>query len=217
MYLATPSAGLGAAYGEGGQIMSTVGGGLLAAAPFAGPAAPFVALAGAIVTFLGQMGVGSGCGASCVMSTAYANKAEQLLGQNIAAYFAIAAPRPKSVQMAALANFDTIWNDLKQQCSNPALGDPGRRCISDRQSGSCAYHQPAASVPPWGTPAAGQCWNWFSGYRDPIANDPNVVADATVAGVFSSIDSVAASLGLSSTSLLALSAIAVVGFVLVKS
>jgi hypothetical protein len=23
----------------------------------------------------------------------------------------------------------------------------------------------------------GECWNWHNGYRDPIANDPNVVDD----------------------------------------
>ena len=51
----------------------------------------------------------------------------------------------------------------------------------------------AASYP--GVPAEGACWNWFSGYRDPIANDPGVVQGSDtlddvisqVAGVQSSI------------------------------
>ena len=28
----------------------------------------------------------------------------------------------------------------------------------------------------------GQCWNWFTGYRDPIANDPQVTLN-TASGV----------------------------------
>jgi hypothetical protein len=28
-----------------------------------------------------------------------------------------------------------------------------------------------------GEPVIGACWNWHNGYRDPIANDPNVVDD----------------------------------------
>jgi hypothetical protein len=155
------------------------------------------------------------------MSTQYADQAESLLGQNIAAYFAIPAPRPKSVQALALGNFDMVWADLVKQCSDPTLGDAGKHCISDRKAGGCAYHQPGASVPPWGTPAAGECWNWWSGYRDPIANDASVVPDASVAGVTSdvtsSVGSVAGALGLSTGSLLALAALVVVGFVVVKS
>ena len=37
-------------------------------------------------------------------------------------------------------------------------------CIADRQRGGCHYQ------------SNGQCWNWFIGYRDPIANDPQVAA-----------------------------------------
>ena len=81
----------------------------------------------------------------------------------------------------AIANFDMLWNWLQQpqQCGNPALGDAGKRCITDRQSGACTWHQAANTVPPWGTPPAGACWNWFNGYRDPIANDTNVYDDSS--------------------------------------
>jgi hypothetical protein len=201
MYVPQPSRGFGA---TGGQEVSAAGAAILGAAAFTGPAAPFVAIGGLIVEFLGQMGVGSGCGQTCVLSTQYANQAENLLRQNLAAYEALTSPRPLSAQKAALANFDTIWADLTQQCSNPSLGDAGRRCISDRQRGSMAYGG----------------WTWFSGYRDPIANDPNVYDDSVSAVVNSagqSISSALASTGLSTSALIGLAAAAALGIWAVAS
>ena len=153
------------------QIEGSIGAGLLAAAPFAGPAAPFLAIAGAAADLLATFGVGSGCGQTCVLSTAYANKAESVLGQNIAQYFALPTPRSATAQAAALTIFDAIWTDLEAQCGAAPLVSTtaGQACISDRQAGACKWKQPASAVPSWGTPAAGECWNWFNGYRDPIA------------------------------------------------
>jgi hypothetical protein len=192
MYVPQPSRGFGAA--TGGQDVTASGALLLQTAPFTGPAAPFVAIAGAITEFLGAMGVGSGCGQTCVLSTQYANQAESYLRQNLAAYQALPSPRPLSAQTAALANFDTVWADLVQQCSNPALGDAGARCISDRQRGSTAYGG----------------WSWFSGYRDPISSD--AVYDDSVAGAASNLvasaGSAVGSLGGVSLGTLALLAIA---------
>ena len=134
----------------------------------------------------------SGCGQTCIETSGWANQAEPLLRQNIAAYFGIAAPRTQSQQNAALANFDAIWATLVNMCSNPSTGNAGVRCISDRQSGACKWNATADS--PWpGGPAAGACWNWFNAYRDPIANDPNVVADS-VSSIASSAVSELASL-----------------------
>jgi hypothetical protein len=171
----------------GTKIIQGVGAGLMTAAPFTGPAAPFVAVAGLVAEMLAAFGVGSGCGQACVLSSQYANKAESILQQNMATYFSIPSPRVVSQQQAALLIFDTIWNDLKTQCSNPALSTAGRNCISDRQSGACKWRANTSPYP--GTPAAGDCWNWFNGYRDPIANDP-VVADS----VSSSLSSLGISL-----------------------
>ena len=213
MYLASRARGLGA---TGGQEIAASGGVLLSAAPFAGPAAPFLAIAGGIAEFLGAMGVGSGCGSTCVLSTQYANQAEALLQQNIAAYFAIPSPRPLSAQKAALANFNTVWNDFVQQCHNPALGSQGQTAISERQAGSCAWKQPAASVPPWGVPPAGACWNWDAGYRAPIASDQTYDDSASAAvsnaaaSVSSAVSGGASSTGLSVGTLAALAAAAVV-------
>jgi hypothetical protein len=123
-------------------------------------------------------GVIEGCGSSCEVTTQWANQVEAALQQNIAAYFALPIPRSPADQAAALANFQTGWDALVQNCGNTSLGTAGVDCIQDRESGACHWTQPASSVPAWGTPAAGACWNWWNGYHDPIANDPNVAATA---------------------------------------
>ena len=170
-----------------GSIAATI----LALSPTTGPAAPFVAAAAAIVGLLAKFGVGAGCGQSCILSSNYANQAEAALSKNILAYFAIPAPRPLTSQQTALALFDQVWADLEQQCSAPSLGDPGRRCISDRQSGACTWKQTSTSIllgiP--GEPQPGECWNWFSGYRDPIANDTDVASDEAATQITTSMSS----------------------------
>ena len=162
----------------------------------------------------------SGCGQTCIETSQWANQAEALLGQNIATYFAQPAPRSKSQQTAALAVFDAIWARLVALCSDPSTGNAGKRCIADRQAGSCAYHQTADKVPPWGTPPAGACWNWFAGYRDPIEQDPNVYDDsvgATVDTVGASVSAALASTGLSTPALIGLAAAAALGIWAVTS
>ena len=127
----------------------------------------------AAVTVAIETIMNSGCGQTCIVSTQFANQAEAALQQNIAAYFALPTPRSTVDQAAALANFDQFWAWLQQQCATVS-GSAGQRCITDRQAGACVWKQTAAALPPWGTPPAGACWNWFNGYRDPIANDKNV-------------------------------------------
>lgn len=173
----------------GTKIFATAGTSLLTAAPFTGPAAPFVAAAGAVVELLASMGVGAGCGQSCVLSSEYADKAENILSQNILTYFSLPAPRSATAQAAALRIFDAVWADLSQQCSNPALKEAGQRCITDRQRGACKWKQTSDSIllniP--GEPQPGECWNWFSGYRDPIANDPAVADAASEGGILGTL------------------------------
>lgn len=195
-YLATARWGMGDISGQqivgAGQSVASATVGILSAngtlAPMAASLSISVPLLGAIIG-AGILAAGlaidlimnSGCGQTCIVSTGFANQANAALQQNIEAYFALPVPRPKSSQTAALSNFDVLWNWLQQpqQCGNPALGDAGKRCITDRQSGACTWHQAANTVPPWGTPPAGACWNWFNGYRDPIANDTNVYDDSS--------------------------------------
>lgn len=110
----------------------------------------------------------SGCGQTCVVTSQWANQAADALQANLDAYRN--GPRTKAAQGVALANFDAIWEALKQQCGQPGTGDAGKRCISDRQRGACTWKD------------NGQCWDWFKGYRDPISND--VPASDPVTSVF---------------------------------
>ena len=190
-------AGQGAAAGAS-QIIgsSTVGGKIsgggtmiMAAAPFAGPAAPVVLIVGAVVTVAGKIiamvGWGDGCGKNCILTSNWANQAEDLLKQNINAYFS-SPVRNTSTQQTALAGFDAIWNQLAQACGQSNLGGAGQRCTGDRERGACKWKQTGQS--PWpGGPALGDCWNWFSAYRDPIANDMGVVPGFHDRHVFSRI------------------------------
>ena len=165
-------------------------GGLLAASavPIIGAA---IAAATLIIT---QIIKNSGCGQTCIETSQWANQAEKALEQNIAAYFSN-SPRYVSQQTLALANFDAVWAQLQATCGQPGTGNAGVRCISDRQSGACTWKQSSTSTllgyP--GEPQPGECWNWFSGYRDPIANDPEVQPDS-VSSAASSVENSAASL-----------------------
>ncbi len=143
----------------------------------------------------------SGCGQTCVVTSQWANQAAAALQQNSDAYFALPAPRTKAQQGVALANFDAIWKALQQQCGQPGTGDAGKRCISDRERGACTWHQTKSGGHP-GEPAIGECWNWFNGYRDPIANDSAVANDSPLDAVSAAFD------GASGSSILPLLAIA---------
>lgn len=95
-----------------------------------------------------------------IASTKIADEIEQLLKENLEGY--LASERTRTIQAYALKNFDDAWEFLSgpQGCGNPDLGEPGRRCISERQRGGFA---------PW-CPTGTGC-DWFALYRDPIAND----------------------------------------------
>jgi hypothetical protein len=91
-----------------------------------------------------------------VATTQIVDKVEPLLAQNRDAYLALPV-RTASAQAQALANFDAGWQYVVDNCGIPEMGDPGRRCIEERQRGGK--------------------WDWFALYRDPIEKDPNVVPD----------------------------------------
>ena len=206
MYVAR--SGLGATGGQASGGPTPVEAGLISA----GVSLAVSLLAGPIKKLI------TGCGPSCVVTSGYANQAEALLQQNINTYMAQPTPRAASVQAAFLANFDAIWNHLEQQCAAVG-GAAGSNCIANRAAGACQWKQRADSVPAWGTPAAGECWNWWNGYRSPISDDPNVVPDDSLAAVSSTADSAVASVasatGISSTWLLAGAAM-LVGFLILR-
>jgi hypothetical protein len=164
----------GTAYSAGTSIATVPVAGVLAGAvpAISSLAIPIVGAAFAGIWLGIEALINSGCGQSCVITSDWANQAEAWLKKNLDAYLSLPTPRAQSAQAAYLANFDKILNYLVQECSNPQLGGAGQRCISDRQSGACHFHD-----------ANGACWNWVVGYRDPIANDSNVVPDSAATQV----------------------------------
>lgn len=151
---------------------------LAAAAPLSGPAAPFLAAGAALLSLLGALGIGSGCGQTCVAATNVVNQAEPLLLANLQAY-----ENGQITQAAAQAVYTQVWNFVQQSCQSiPAPG--GTQCISDRQQGACTWKQTSTSVLlPYvgeGEPATGQCWNWYVGYYVPLTYPPLNAPSASV-------------------------------------
>ncbi len=174
----------------------------VAAGAVGGPVGALIGAGIAAASLAIQAIMNSGCGQTCIVSSNFANQANAALQQNIEAFFAPrmqgglydpSVPLTWESQQAALANFDHFWAWLQTQCGAPSLGNAGVRCITDRQAGACKWKQPAAEVPPWGTPAAGACWNWFNGYRDPIANASNILPPQS--DLSQTVSSAAAGLG----------------------
>jgi hypothetical protein len=166
------AAGVGIATGSG-SIRERL---ILSSPQLAGAGIGIAALAGssaakAAIPFVGPALVGVSIAFSLwkarkgpyqkVATTQIVNEAEPILQDNLKAYFE--GPRTTETQAWALANFDDIWNQIEQLCGDPAMGEPGRRCIAERRRGGVA---------PW-CPSGSGC-DWFILYRDPIANDPGV-------------------------------------------
>lgn len=167
-----------------GGITGAAATGALSAASLAGlitvsaGVIPLIGVGIAAVTAAVSLILNSGCGQTCIVTSNWANNAEQLLLQNIQSYFSLPSPRSQTAKNVALANFDNVWSYLSQQCGSGAIGvtTAGIDCTKDRARGSCKWTQsstsPLLQYP--GEPQPGACWNWFNGYRDPIAMDPAV-------------------------------------------
>ena len=174
---------------------------LTTAAAFGGPAAPFLLAAAGIAKVLASLGVGAGCGQTCIQAANIVNQAEPALQANLDQYEA-----GLITQEQAQSTFNSVWQGIDVACS-AIPGDPGQKCITDRQQGACTWKQTtdssALSYP--GEPQPGECWNWYSGYFVPLTLPPLVAAStsATSAGGSSALsevgtaaDSLASSAGL---------------------
>jgi hypothetical protein len=139
-----------------------------------------------------------GCGATCTDASNYVNQIEPQLVQNVATYTS-SPVRTQTMQANALANFDSTWAALLQTCQGIG-GRGGTNCVTDRQQGACTWKASPGgwsqtsgggyTYTPAGAAGSGNtCWNWFVGYRDPIANDPDVVPDSAVASASSAVSS----------------------------
>ena len=147
----------------GGAIASA--GGLVSGTIVGLPAGVVIAAVGAFVALAGQvisaLGIGSGCGPTCVQATSVVNQAEPLLNENLLSYEA-----GNIDQATAQSNFNQILNGVKSACGG-IPGTAGQNCVSDRAQGSCKWKQTASPQFP-GQPNVGECWNWYNAYYLPL-------------------------------------------------
>jgi hypothetical protein len=90
---------------------------------------------------------GRQAGRQKLQATAFVEQVEPLLVMNLEGF--LSSPS-REHQAAVLKDFDEAWQELRAACGDAALGDAGRRCISER--------------------ARGGRFDWFAAYRDPVAN-----------------------------------------------
>ena len=134
---------------------ATAGGIVVALAPaYAIPIVGVVVAAVAFAIYMFSRRKGPG---QRIKTTEIVNELEPELLKNVQGY--LAGPRTVSSQTLALQNFDDVWALLEQNCRTEEMGNPGIHCVEDREAGACTWKD------------NGKCWNWFVGYRDPIAND----------------------------------------------
>lgn len=98
-------------------------------------------------------------------ATEVVNYVEPYMQENVREYLAT-ENRTSQLRDEAINNFYDLWTIVLQNCGDPALGEAGDRCISERQEGA---------NPSWGD-------NWFKRYLDPIRNDTNIVSTGLFSG-----------------------------------
>jgi hypothetical protein len=159
---------------------------LTAAAAIPSPATPFLLAAAGIAKLLATLGVGSGCGQTCIQATNVVNQAEPALLANIQQY-----ENGEITQEQAQATYSAIMQGLQVSCS-AIPGQAGQDCWTDRQAGSCKWKQttdsPLLGYP--GEPQPGDCWDWVSGYGTPLTLPPLVATSPAASSVGSAISTV---------------------------
>ena len=122
-------------------------------------AVPVVGAAVAAVTLAVTLLLNRKGGQQRIQTSNWANDAERLLQDNLAAF---ERNKTAASQAAALANFDRVWGELVRLCGNPAEGRPGQACINDRR--------------------AGGKFDWFAAYRTPIERASLASGDGVTTG-----------------------------------
>jgi uncharacterized protein (DUF697 family) len=162
--------------GDARPITSAIGaglvtaGGVIAMVPAVGPMiGGIVAAVGALTSLIGGLFAPD---LTKVQATHIVDQVEAAALNPLLAQWRSLAPEQKtqSAQAATLKLIDQALDAVRQGCSNPALGEAGQRCISER-----LIHGGTA---PW-CPTSTGC-DWITLYRDPIANDPEVHPDPSV-------------------------------------
>ena len=143
--------------GVTGDILGGAQAGLMVAAPFTGPAAPFVLAAASLIGPIASMF--KGCGATCKEATTIANNAETA-AQSLLDRWNSTPVKYASIQKAYLAAQADVWNYISGSCQKIG-GQGGSQCIADRQRGGK--------------------FDFFIHYVDPVANEPDIVPDPVAA------------------------------------
>lgn len=165
---------------------------LTAAAVTPPPANAILAAAAGIAATLGALGVGEGCGSTCVQATSIVNQAEPAFLANVQQY-----ERGEITAEQAQQTWGNLWQAVETSCA-AIPGAAGQDCVSDRADGACKWRQtstsPLLGLP--GEPEEGECWNWKSGYFDPLTHPPvNVPAESSA--LVSDSGSILSSVGIS--------------------
>jgi len=161
-----------------GSNAAAIAGTLGVAVPIVGAAIAGIALA--VTAWLNRMGPKQKRWTSQI-----ADEATAQLQQVKAIYFS--TPYFPGNQAAALQAVDQLLGAIQEGCGQTQMGEPGRRCISERlvRGGSA----------PW-CPTGTGC-DYFTEYRDPIANDARAaeyVAQAQAQTQFPTVDGITADL-----------------------
>ena len=164
MGLMLGSCGMGCS-GLGGTTANAVYSGIAtsgmvvaAACPVCAPVVGLVVAAAAIAKALG---VGEGCGATCIQATNIVNQAEPTFRENLLEYETGVIDQP-----IAQSNWNQMWGAIQQACGG-IPGAAGQHCVSDRQAGACTWKNTGPAIYP-GLPALGACWNWDNAYHAPL-------------------------------------------------
>lgn len=142
----------------GADIAGGIQAGIMAVAPFTGPAAPFVLMAAQLVAPIAKMF--AGCGATCKEATTIANNAEDAANKLLDQWTATPV-KYASIQKAYLAAQADVWNYLSGGCQKIG-GQGGQQCLADRQPGGK--------------------FDFFSHYVTPVQNETDIVPDPVTPG-----------------------------------
>jgi hypothetical protein len=176
--------GIAVAANDNLPITTRIGGGLMAAggdiALIPGGQIPgaIVAAVGALTSLIGGLFKPN---LSNIEATHIVDQIQaQYLQPNLDGWRAL-APEHKTVsaQAASLAIVDYAFSKVQQGCSNPALGSSGQRCISERLV--------RGGTAPWCPNPGHTGCDWYALFRDPIANDPNVIPDPAITSAGGSV------------------------------
>ena len=164
----------------GGLTAAAAGAGLLSSIGIAATAVPFIGpIVGGIALAIAALGIGNGCGQTCITASNYANSFTTDLAQLQSTW---AADRDanggcisSSDQQEYVADFNQLWSQLTTACTQVG-GQGGSQCIADRQRGGKYDAFSSILDPITATPVCGS------------VNDPNSSSIASSASG-SSIDS----------------------------